>query len=324
MIAIPTPDAKPIIVIQNRQDPILSDPKKRLQVYQRLLHNRFERAEKDVIKVPRLRGLRLRLPGKPFHSTPEIFFQESGRNRLELPHETMAVEPGDIMIVPARMPHKETYSGSPFLMVVVMFQFENASLHLTFLEDGDMHIGPIDRFHSIDQFAVMRYADEIASVTGRDAVSRRLRQGLYLAMLARLIQGLAPSSLSPPPNDQWIMRCKEIIDIYFCKIDFSVAWLAQQMGCSPDHISRRFRAHTGYRIMEVVHRLRVDHARHLLRDSDMNIAEIAWACGYSQPSYFNRMFKAWAKTTPKELRHGTDSSSHQLRDRRSVGSSPSK
>ena len=89
------------------------------------------------------------------------------------------------MIVPARMPHKETYSGSPFLMVVVMFQFENASLHLTFLEDGDMHIGPIDRFHSIDQFAVMRYADEIASVTGRDAVSRRLRQGLYLAMLAR-------------------------------------------------------------------------------------------------------------------------------------------
>jgi transcriptional regulator GlxA family with amidase domain len=93
-----------------------------------------------------------------------------------------------------------------------------------------------------------------------------------------------------------------MIEIYFCKIDFTVAWLAQQMGCSPDHISRRFRIHTGYRIMEMVHRLRIDHARHLLRDSDMNIAEIAWTCGYSQPSYFNRIFKIYAGMIPKDFR----------------------
>jgi len=303
-----TRNPNPIIVIQNRQDPILTQTDKRLDLYRRILQRRLDRAEKEVIRVPHLRGLRLRLPGKPFHATPEIFFQEGGRTRFELPNENMTVGPGEVMLLPARMPHGEQFSGASFLTVIVMFQFESASLHFGFLENhrGPIHIGPIDRFQSIDQFAVIRYADEMTAISGSDALSRRLRQTLYLALLVRLIQGLRPSGIAPPIQNSWIIRCREMIDVYYCKMDFSVTWLAGQMGCSPDHISRRFRAYTGYRIMEMVHRMRIDHARRCLQDSDMNIAEVAWACGYSQPSYFNHMFKKLAGTTPKEFRHGPD------------------
>jgi AraC-like DNA-binding protein len=300
-----TRDANPIILIQNRQDPLLKNPQERLRLYRRILQTRFDRLEKDNVKIPNLRGLGLRLPNKPFHATPEIFFQEGGQTRFDFPNQSVTAVPGDVTVVPARMPHGEYWSGSRFLVVVVMFQFEGTSLHFGFLENEKppIHIGPIDRFQSINQLTLIRYADEIASISGTDAISRRLRKALYLAFLARLIQGLGPSKPAPPPKNDWILRCKELIETYFGKLDFSVAWLAQQMACSPDHVSRRFRNYTGYRIMEMVHRLRIDQAQKYLRGSNMNIAEIAWTCGYSQPSYFNRIFKSLLNTTPKEYRN---------------------
>ena len=267
------------------------------------------------LKVPRLRGLRLRLPGKPFHDTPEIFFQEGGQTHFELPHETLAVGPGEVMLVPARMPHGEQWSGQRFLNLIVMFQVESVSLHLGYREDGggSLRCGPIDRLDSVDRFATIRYVAEIAEVSGEDPTSKRLRLGLYVSLLARLIQGVCASDLTQLHRYDRIDRCKEMIAVHACKLDFSVAWLARELGCSPDHISRRFRENTGSRIMEAVHWRRIEHARQLLCTSDMNVAEIAWTCGFSQPSYFNRVFKALNGMTPKAFRRGAAAASATTR-----------
>ena len=175
---------------------------------------------------------------------------------------------------------------------------------VTAREAGDPCVCPIDRLTSVDRFATLGYVEEMAAVTGRDPVSRRLRQGLYVALLARLIQGLRPGHHALPAKHDWMERCCEMIDIYFSKMDFSVTWLARELECTPDHVSRRYRAHTGHRVMEIVHRRRIDHARRLLQDSDMNIAEIAWTCGFSQTSYFDRIFKTLTGSSPKNFRRG--------------------
>ena len=307
-------DSNPVILIQNRHHQILSQTDERLELYRLLLQRRLDHAEEDMarFKVPRLRGRRLRLPGKPFHDTPEIFFQEGGRTHFEFPQETLPAGPGGVMLVPARMPHGERWSGQRFLNLIVMFQVESVSLHLGYLEHGggSLRCGPIDRFDSVDRFATIRYAEEMTEVSGKDPTSQRLKLGLYVSLLARLIQGVCASDLTQPHRYDRIDHCKEMIAVHACKLDFSVAWLAQELGCSPDHLSRRFRGHTGTRIMEAVHWRRIDHARHLLCTSDMNMAEIAWTCGFSQPSYFNRVFKALTGTTPKAFRRGSGSRYH--------------
>ena len=40
----------------------------------------------------------------------------------------------------------------------------------------------------------------------------------------------------------------------------------------------------------------------LLRDTDMTISEIAYACGFSGPSYFSEMFRRDLFTTPTDYR----------------------
>jgi AraC-like DNA-binding protein len=308
-----THSPKPINLTQNRLSDLLTSNSARLALYRSVLERRVRlaRAGHFALKVPHPRGLRLRLAGKPFHATPELFFQEAGRTRFALPSQTTVIVPGAAAIIPAGMPHGEEWMGPFFLNVIVMFQPESFSLHLGYLEAGKglLRCGPIDRFPSPARFATARYAEEIAQESrgGKDAVL--LRQGLYLAILSRLLQGvgagISPRRVATRGDLLWT-RCQEMIDVHFARLDFSVTQLAWELNCSPDHLSRRYRSQTGRRLIEAVHLRRIDHARQLLRESTMNVAEIAWACGFTRPSHFNRIFKRLTGTTPRAFRRHND------------------
>lgn len=48
---------------------------------------------------------------------------------------------------------------------------------------------------------------------------------------------------------------------------------------------------------------RIDHAYKLLKENpELNISEIAYRCGFSDPKYFSRCFKKNIGRTPSEIR----------------------
>jgi AraC family transcriptional regulator, arabinose operon regulatory protein len=78
--------------------------------------------------------------------------------------------------------------------------------------------------------------------------------------------------------------------------------LAELAGFSTSHFSARFRAFTGYSVIEYVKRLRMARARQLLITSDRTIAEIAAAVGYPDPFYFSRVFHTVNGVSPSTFR----------------------
>ena len=78
--------------------------------------------------------------------------------------------------------------------------------------------------------------------------------------------------------------------------------LAEQSGCTPDHLSHLFSRTTGEHLASFIVRRRMERATHLLRESAMAGKEIAWACGYATQSYFVRSFRARFGVTPKVWR----------------------
>lgn len=78
--------------------------------------------------------------------------------------------------------------------------------------------------------------------------------------------------------------------------------LARRAGLSPSHFSARFRASTGYSVIEYLKRLRMARARQLLITSDHNIADIGSIVGYSDPFYFSRHFKVVNGVNPTQYR----------------------
>jgi AraC-like DNA-binding protein len=54
--------------------------------------------------------------------------------------------------------------------------------------------------------------------------------------------------------------------------------------------------------MAVLTELRLNHAKRLLRETSLPIAEVAAASGYSEVSYFGRRFRIEVGCTPSEYR----------------------
>ncbi len=77
---------------------------------------------------------------------------------------------------------------------------------------------------------------------------------------------------------------------------------AQIIHLSEGAFSRFFRTHTGKTFPQFVNELRIGRACTMLIESDMNITEIAFACGFSNLSNFNRQFQRLKGLSPREYR----------------------
>jgi len=80
-----------------------------------------------------------------------------------------------------------------------------------------------------------------------------------------------------------------------------------KIGClSPAHFSRQVRRHFGVTFTELVTQLRVNYAAELLARSDKPVGLVALECGYSDQSYFTKVFRRAKGMTPKAYRRRAD------------------
>ena len=81
-----------------------------------------------------------------------------------------------------------------------------------------------------------------------------------------------------------------------------LARLAQADGYSPYHLSRLFKQTTGSSLTQYLTRLRMTHARCLLRETAKSIIEIGLEVGYTNPSHFAHVFQRQEGVTPSAYR----------------------
>lgn len=84
--------------------------------------------------------------------------------------------------------------------------------------------------------------------------------------------------------------------------DLSVDDLSKEVGISRSGLYRRFSDVTGQKPTEFIRSIRLKHAAEMLHSTDKSVSEIAYMCGFSSPSYFNRRFKEMFGMAPSEYR----------------------
>ena len=78
--------------------------------------------------------------------------------------------------------------------------------------------------------------------------------------------------------------------------------VARQAGMSRSHFIRLFHQETGVTPRRFIEDRRIGEAVHLLRTRNLSAAEVAYACGFSDPARFSRVFKARTGQPPSDLR----------------------
>lgn len=82
----------------------------------------------------------------------------------------------------------------------------------------------------------------------------------------------------------------------------SLASAARAADLSPSRFCAVLKQETGTTFSRLLNRMRVDHSAVLLRTTDFNVGEIALRCGFSDQSYFTRIFRLHRGCTPRQFR----------------------
>ncbi len=85
--------------------------------------------------------------------------------------------------------------------------------------------------------------------------------------------------------------------------NFSVEELASCLHISRVQLYRKVKAILNIGIGDYIINFRLDKAIQMLKESDLNISEIAYSCGFASPNYFSTAFKNKYLISPKEYRN---------------------
>ena len=124
-------------------------------------------------------------------------------------------------------------------------------------------------------------------------------------MLRHLATPLAPALAKRGEivkvKDPRIRTALEFLDLHF-RENPDIASLAKMVFLSPSRFSHLFRQECGVYLSSYVNDLKLAEALDMLRESDNGIAQIAIACGFSDPNHFSTAFKKKYCKTPRSVR----------------------
>lgn len=229
------------------------------------------------------------------HANYLLIYCVKGRGKLSISSGHRDVTAGDLIILPAGMPHAYSASADdPWSVYWVHFDGRLAQTYSDFLaiEQPIVSIGKLPSLIAeFESLLALRHSSYVLTpfvhgsnllkslLTGLAVNIARTRQGggMDLTVLAGLMQRRLSGEL-------------DLED------------LAKVAHLSKFHFIRRFRQLTGNTPIQYFIHLKMQHACRLLDSSEDPIKRIAAAVGYEDPYYFSRIFKRVIGVSPQHYR----------------------
>lgn len=163
----------------------------------------------------------------------------------------------------------------------------------------------LPEFFRLDDLAFFDAASR--RIVQRFSASPEMAESLLRGILADLLQS-PPAGEGPAPETpssvhrRGMLRLADKIRSGAGFSSISVPDMAAELRLSPAHFSRLFRQVIGQSPMQFLLQQRLAHARHLLRETDLSIGEIAGQLGYRDLFFFSRQFTQKEGVTPTQFR----------------------
>ncbi len=251
----------------------------------------------------------------PWHAHPEyelILVLEGSGYRIVGDNMT-SLGPGDMVFVGPGLPHiwQEETGGRPRQVRTLLIQFEEK-----LLGDGLLKLPAMEPVRRL-----LRNSKRGLHVVGstRKKVSALMHEMVRSKGLDRLLLFLQILSLLASSRDCHPIagpnfaanlelydqeRMERVYQFLTARLeqDLKLSEAAQLVHLSEGAFSRFFRAHTGKTFPEFVNELRIGRACRLLTETEKNITEVAFECGFTNLSNFNRQFLRFKAASPREFR----------------------
>ncbi len=149
-----------------------------------------------------------------------------------------------------------------------------------------------------DKKAIDRLSDylaEILEVKNRQELTKittKISNKLFAVLQRNFASGTKKAEIS---------RALEYIETNYQK-DLTLEEVARKVGLSRYYFSHLFKEEIGDTLVTYLNKLRINKAKQLLIENELNIAQVCYNVGYNDPNYFTKVFKEYVHMTPSEYR----------------------
>jgi len=165
----------------------------------------------------------------------------------------------------------------------------------------------------LSAYSDFSYAQKAISFQVFDYLLKPIKPTVFKETFLRMLKAankngdavpLKGDSIAEEPKDDrqgFIEEAVAYINEHF-REKLTLETVASKVYMNPKYFSHVFKKETGYAFTEYVTKLRIQHACRLLETTNFKAYRISLECGFSDPSYFNRVFYAQMNMTPQAYR----------------------
>ena len=247
-----------------------------------------------------------------WHDEFEIIYVKSGFLTVSISGENYIGKPGDAFVVsPGNLHFMGSQTGN-----VDYFTFLFPLKYISFRTDDildDKLLEPLNSGHLIInpeiEDTVKEQCEQLVEIYGakkEESQSKITAQIKTKIILLQFILELWKRGFIVE-NDTSGKNTVEKEMVSYIQQNFTGKILLKEFGeqfhLSEKYISRYFKEHFHIKISQYVTYLRLEHAKHLLQDTDIPVTEVAMQSGYQNVSYFIRSFKKTYGMSPLKYRN---------------------
>jgi AraC-like DNA-binding protein len=252
-----------------------------------------------------------------YHQAYELSFITEGSGKRIVGDSVEEFHPGDLIFIGPRIPHvwfstepyPKPHSGRTLESVYLLFDNDILPKELTSLPEF-IHV---NRAIKLSERGIRITGDTL------NEVSRLMLQLPYMSGIRRLMyfyeimdiignsasfKYLASAAYVRSKFDTTNTRINRIHE-YLMKNyqeEINLDKIAELVHMAPASACRFFKSSTGMTIFEYLNKIKIDYSCRLLLNTDLNIVDISYDCGFNNLSHFNKQFRKFIGKTPTQYR----------------------
>lgn len=246
-----------------------------------------------------------------YHTEFEMYYLFTGERNYFIKDSVYQIQAGDLVLIDSNALHKTSQRGEPNHERIVLYytlsfltglsQSEQELLLAPFTRNSPLRKLNLQEKLQVESLLLAMLNELMEQPLGYAVRVRNIAIELLL-LSARLTQKKGPSPVEEPsPVQRKITDIVRYINLHYGS-SLQLDEIAKQFYISKSHLSRIFKKVTGFGFAEYVNITRVKEAERLLRETGLNITQVAEQCGFESLTHFGKVFKALSGLSPRDYR----------------------
>lgn len=241
------------------------------------------------------------------HLRIEINYVKKGNCVLHLENESVSFSENEMMIICSNVKH--TFEAGPNGTTLIQLEFlPEIFSRFNLNQSGEgREFSPITIFSEenrlikiVNNVRIMRAVQRIVNeLNSKNKYYHYLVVMYYAELLILIYRHMNEVYLPICSNEALINAISYIRHQY--KTEITITDVANHSGIGERYLRKLFAQHLNLSPLDYLNQIRVNKSIELLRNTEMSIKEICFACGFNSPQYFSRVFKQQMGMTPREV-----------------------